>query len=322
MMKRRYSVFIVSIIFMIGIFLFSIQSIAQENLSAEGAVEEVQNIETPVTNEQVVIAEVNGEPVYLAELKEIWDTMPENYRTQFPGGFKDLLEQWIRQVLLVQEAKKLGLADDPDVKKKIENVTQQIMIQEFVTREIIEKAVVSDEEIEKEYSSNPTLYTEAEQVKARHIMVNTKEEADVVQKELKEGKPFEQVAKEKSQSPDAQTGGEMGMIRKGDLEPEMEKVLFDLAPGNVSESIETDYGIHVFLVEDHLQPRLKDLAEVKEEIRTKLLPKVQQEAFEKMIEAMKNKSEIAILEENLPKEEIPEAPATDTNPETATPPAE
>lgn len=179
-MKRRYSVFIVSIIFMIGIFLFSIQSIAQENSSAEGAVEEAQNIETPVTNEQVVIAEVNGEPVYLAELKEIWDTMPENYRTQFPGGFKDLLEQWIRQVLLVQEAKKLGLADDPDVKKKIENVTQQIMIQEFVTREIIEKAVVSDEEIEKEYSSNPTLYTEAEQVKARHIMVNTKEEADVV----------------------------------------------------------------------------------------------------------------------------------------------
>jgi len=307
---------------MIGIFLFSIQSIAQENSSAEGAVEEAQNIETPVTNEQVVIAEVNGEPVYLAELKEIWDTMPENYRTQFPGGFKDLLEQWIRQVLLVQEAKKLGLADDPDVKKKIENVTQQIMIQEFVTREIIEKAVVSDEEIEKEYSSNPTLYTEAEQVKARHIMVNTKEEADVVQKELKEGKPFEQVAKEKSQSPDAQTGGEMGMIRKGDLEPEMEKVLFDLAPGNVSESIETDYGIYVFLVEDHLQPRLKDLAEVKEEIRTKLLPKVQQEAFEKMIEAMKNKSEIAILEENLPKEEIPEAPATDTNPETVTPPAE
>ena len=51
-MKRRYSVFIVSIIFMIGIFLFSIQSIAQENLSAEGAVEEAQNIETPVTNDK------------------------------------------------------------------------------------------------------------------------------------------------------------------------------------------------------------------------------------------------------------------------------
>jgi len=322
MMKVKYSVFIVSIIFMIGIFLFSIQSMAQENLNTEGVVEEAQNAETPVAAEQVVIAEVNGEPVYLAELKEIWDTMPENYRVQFPGGFRDLLEQWIRQVLLVQEAKKLGLADDPDVKKKIENVTQQILIQELVTREVIDKAVVSDEEIEKEYSSNPTLYTDAEQVKARHIMVNSMEEADAVQKELKEGKPFEQVAQEKSQSPDAQTGGEMGMIRKGDLDPEMEKVLFDLAPGNVSDSIETDYGIHIFLVEDHLQPRLKDLAEVKEEIHSKLLPKVQQEAFEKMIEDMKNKSEIAILEENLPKDEVTEAPTKDTNPETPNPQAE
>ncbi|NLJ50502.1 MAG: hypothetical protein GX428_13115 [Candidatus Atribacteria bacterium] len=318
-MKRKHSVFIVRVIFMIGILWFSIPAIAQENSNIESAIETESNTETPVATEQIVIAEVNGEPVYLEELKEIWDTMPENYRAQFPGGFKDLLEQWIRQVLLVQEAKKLGLADDPEVKKKIEDVAKQIMIQEFVTREIIEKIVISDEEIEKEYSSNPTLYTESEQVKARHIMVNTKEEADAVQQELKEGKPFEQVAKEKSQSPDAQNGGEMGMIRKGDLDPEMEKVLFDLAPGNVSESIETDYGIHIFLVEDHLQPRLKDLAEVKEEIRSKLLPKAQQEAFEKMIEDMKNKSEIAILEENLPKEERTEVPAADANSETTTP---
>lgn len=318
-MKRKHSVFLLSIIFMIGVFCFFIQAIAQENSNTESTVATEPSHETSVATEQIVIAEVNGEPVYLAELKEIWDSMPENYRAQFPGGFKDLLEQWIRQVLLIQEAKKLGLADDPEVKKKIENVAKQIMIQEFVTREIIDKIGVSDEEIEKEYSSNPTLYTEAEQVKARHIMVNTKEEADMVQKELKEGKPFEQVAKEKSQSPDAQTGGEMGMIRKGDLDPKMEKVLFDLAPGNVSESIETDYGIHIFLVEDHLQPRLKDLAEVKEEIRSKLLPKVQQEAFEKMIEDLKNKSEIAILEENLPKEEATETPVTDTNPETPTP---
>jgi len=319
MMKRKYSVFVVSIVFGICILMFSVQGMAQEASNAEGTIEAEKNSETPAPTEQVIIAEVNGEPVYLAELKEIWDTMPENYRSQFPGGFKDLLEQWIRQVLLVQEAKKLGLADDPNVQKKIENVTQQIMIQELVTREIINKTTVSDQDIEKEYSSNPTLYTEAEQVKARHIMVNTQEDADAIQKELKEGKPFEQVAKEKSQSPDAQTGGEMGMIRKGDLDPEMEKVLFDLAPGNVSESIKTDYGIHIFLVEEHLQPRLKDLAEVKEEIRSKLLPKAQQEAFEKMIEDLKNKSEIAIFEENLPKEEVAETPLPTTSPEMTTP---
>ena len=314
-MKQNHSVFMGVLVIGICIVLVSFQGFAQDNPNPASTTEVNTNVESPNGAEKVVIAEVNGEPVYLDELKEIWDTMPENYKTQFPGGFKDLLEQWIRQILLIQEAKKIGLENDPAVQKKIKNLSNQILIQELVTKEIIEKVTVSDGAIEKEYSSNPTLYTEAEQVKARHIMVNTQEEADAVQNELKDGKPFEQVAKEKSQSPDAQNGGEMGMVRKGDLDPDMEKVLFDLAPGHVSEPIKTDYGIHIFLVEDHLQPRLKDLEEVKEEIRSKLLPKIQQETFEKMIEDLKNKSEIAILEDNLPKDEKSTGLAPEASPE-------
>jgi len=309
-MRKKYSVFIIGIIFGICVFMFSLNGVAQDNADT-ASTEAPGNGETlALEEEQVVIAEVNGEPVYLSEVEEIWNTMPENYKTQFPGGFKDLLEQWIRQVLLVQEAKKAGLVDEPEVQDKIENLSRQILIQELINREIIEKTTISDEDIEKEYTANPTLYTEPEQVKARHIMVNTDEEAEEVKKELQEGKPFEQVAIEKSQSPDAQNGGEMGMIRRGDLDPEMEKVLFDLAPGNVSEPIKTDYGIHIFLVEDHIQPRLKDLAEVEEEIQSKLLPKIQQEAFEKMIENLKNESEIVIFEESLPgEEEAPDSPS-------------
>jgi len=308
-MKQKYTIFMMVALFIVCTFFYSFPVMAEENANPTESPQPV-----PIT-EQVVIAEVNGEPVYLAELKEIWDSMPENYRTQFPGGFKDLLEQWIRQVLLVQEANKMGLANDPNVKKKIANLSKQIIIQELVNREIIGKITVSDEQIEKEYSSNPTLYTDLEQVKAWHIMVNTQEEADAVLKEIKDGKPFEQVAKERSQSPDAQNGGEMGMVRKGDLDPEIEKVLFDLAPGNVSEAIKTDYGIHIFLVEEHQQPRLKDLAEVKEEIKSKLLPKMQQEAFEKMIEDLKNKAEIAVMEENLPKEVAPSTASPAISPE-------
>jgi len=318
-MNRKYSVLMMGVLIGISILMVSLTVMAQDNPTPTVTPESVVTTEPTAAVEQVVIAEVNGEPVYLAELKEVWVTMPENYKTQFPGGFKDLLEQWVRQVLLVQEAQKAGLADDPTVKKKIENLSRQIMIQELVNKEIIGKVTISDEEIEKEYSSNPTLYTDAEQVKARHIMVNTQEETDAILKELKDGKPFEQVAKEKSQSPDAQNGGEMGLIRKGDLDPEMEKVLFDLAPGNVSEALKTDYGIHIFLVEEHLQPRLKDLSEVKEEIRSKLLPKIQQEAFEKLIEDLKNKSEIVIMEENLPKEEVAPSVSPTASPETTTP---
>ena len=159
-------------------------------------------------------------------------TLPEVYRVQFPGGVKDILEQLIRETLLVQRAQELGLENDPVVQKRLEEIKRQLLVQELIKREIVDKVEVTDEEIEEEYTSNPSLYTEPERVKAKHIMTSTKEKAEEVLQELQSGRPFEEVAKEKSESPDAQQGGEMGYLKKGDLEPDLEKVLFDLAPEN------------------------------------------------------------------------------------------
>lgn len=249
-----------------------------------------------------IVAQVNGEPIYLNELEEIWSGLPESYRIQFPGGMKDLLEQLIRQTLLVQEAKKINLENDPVVVKRLESLKKQVLVSEFIRKAIIDTVKVSDEEVEKEYNANPTLYTEPERVKVSHIMVSSKEKAEEVLEELKSGKPFEEVARSKSESPDAPSGGAMGYVRRGDLDPEIEKVIFELAPGNFSDIVETSYGFHIFLVSEHLQPRLKELSEVKEEIVTRLTPRKQQEAFDKLIEELKNQSEIAIIEENLPQE--------------------
>ncbi|HHF09291.1 MAG TPA: hypothetical protein ENL28_01615, partial [Candidatus Atribacteria bacterium] len=149
------------------------------------------------SEERVVIAQVNGEPVYLDEVKEVWDSLPQEYKAQFPGGLKDLLEQWIRQILLVQEAQKEGLAEDPEVAKKIENLRKQILIQELIQRKIVNAVKVTDEEIENEYTAHPELYTEPEKVKAKHIMVSSEQQAQEVLNELRSGKPFEEVAKEK-----------------------------------------------------------------------------------------------------------------------------
>lgn len=257
---------------------------------------------TPETQstERKVVAEVNGEPIYLDDLERVWNNLPEAYRSQFPGGMKDLLEQFIRQVLLLQEARKAGLESDPEVVRQIEEIKKQILIREIIKREIIDKVQVSEEEIQKEYNTNPTQYTEPEQVKARHIMVSSREKAEAILAELQAGRPFEEVAREKSESPDALSGGSMGYIKRGDLDPDLEKVLFELAPGNYSEIIEINDGFHIFLVEEHIKPRLKELSEVREEIIARLTPQKQQEAFEKWIENLKSRAEIAIIEENLP----------------------
>ncbi|HXL01995.1 MAG TPA: peptidylprolyl isomerase [Candidatus Atribacteria bacterium] len=279
---------------------------AQEVQETQQEVQEIQE----ESSKKTVVAEVNGEPIYLEDVQEIWDTLPEVYRIQFPGGIQDILEQLIRETLLVQQAQKLGLENDPVILEQLEQIKRQLLVTELIKREIVDKVQVSDEEIEKEYTSNPSLYTEPEQVKAKHIMTSTKEKADEVLQELQSGRPFEEVAKEKSESPDAQQGGEMGYLKKGDLDPNLEKVLFDLAPGKFSDVVETSYGFHIFLVEEHLKPRLKEVEEVKDEISNRLLPRKQQEAFEKLIEELKSQTEIAIIEENLPKEATPQPEAS------------
>lgn len=252
--------------------------------------------------ERRIVAEVNGEPIYLEDLEEIWSNLPEAYRVQFPGGMRDLLEQLIRQLLLLQEARKVNLESDPGLLRQVEEYKKTLLIRAIIKREIIDKVQPSDEEIQKEYNANPTLYTEPEQVKAKHIMVSSREKAETILGELQSGRPFEDLAREKSESPDALSGGAMGYIKRGDLDPDLEKVLFELAPGNYSDIIEINDGFHIFFVEEHLKPRLKELAEVREEIIARLTPQKQQEAFERWIEELKSKAEIAIIEENLPSE--------------------
>ncbi len=252
--------------------------------------------------ELTVIAEVNGEPIYLEELRETWDSMSESYRKQLPRGFRDLLEQWIRQYLLEQAARESGLHREPCVERKIEHLVRQVLVQEFIDREVVERVEVSEEIIEAEYTANPSLYTEAEKVEARHIMVESEEAADEVIRRLSHGENFEEVARQMSIAPDASQGGFMGTVRRGDLSPEMENVVFNLSEGEISPVIKSEYGFHVFRVENHEEARLKEIEDVREEIIARLSSRLKQEIFEKLVEDLKTTAEIAIIEDNIPLE--------------------
>ncbi len=253
-------------------------------------------------NERTVIAEVNGEPIYLEELYEAWESMPEAYRKQFPRGFRDLLEQWIRQYLLEQAARESGLHKEPCVERKIEHLTRQVLVQEFIDREVMEKVEVSEEKIESEYLANPSLYTEAARVEAWHIMVESEEDADEAMHRLRQGESFDEVARQMSVAPDASRGGEMGMVRRGDLSQGMEEVVFGLSEGDISPVTRSEYGYHIFMLERHEEPRLKDLDEVRDEIIARLSSRLKQEIFEKLVEDLKTMAEIAIIEDNIPSE--------------------
>jgi hypothetical protein len=83
-------------------------------------------------------------------------------------------------------------------------------------------------------------------MRALHILVSTEAEAVEIKKLLSQGSDFQQLAKERSKGPTAQKGGDLGIITKGDLLPELDKAISSLQVGQVSEVIKSELGFHIF----------------------------------------------------------------------------
>jgi parvulin-like peptidyl-prolyl isomerase len=99
------------------------------------------------------------------------------------------------------------------------------------------------------------------QIRARHILLDTRAEAEVVLKNLEEGEDFAALAEELSKDPgSAELGGDLGWFPRGQMVPEFEEVAFSLEPGELSDVVETPFGVHIILVEERDEDRELDAA--------------------------------------------------------------
>ena len=96
-------------------------------------------------------------------------------------------------------------------------------------------------------SANAFQYSE---VRAEHILVKTQAEVTEIQKKLESGENFEELAKEYSLCPSSRYGGDLGYFRKGQMVQPFEDTAFNMAIGEISEPIKTQYGWHIIKVLD------------------------------------------------------------------------
>lgn len=141
---------------------------------------------------------------------------------------------------------------------------------------------VTDEDVKSWYQSHPKEFAANEQVHVRHIFLpvasgaSATEEAavraqgDQVLERLKAGEDFAAVAKQVSKGPSAAEGGELGFVRRGVIQPELEKAAFALGPGQISGLVRTKSGFHILKVEERKSAAAPPLDEVKEAIRDRL----------------------------------------------------
>jgi hypothetical protein len=104
----------------------------------------------------------------------------------------------------------------------------------------------------------------------RQILVDTLEEAQTARRRLLDGADFVEVSREVSRAPNAGDGGELGFFFQDSLPPEIDRVVFSLAPGAISEPVQGTSGYHVFQVLEVVEPGLPNRAEVEASVRAEL----------------------------------------------------
>jgi peptidyl-prolyl cis-trans isomerase D len=158
---------------------------------------------------------------------------------------------------------------------------------------------LDEPEIERYYKRHIDQYAIDEQIKAAHILIRIDQNADdkvraekrklaeKVLEQARTGDDFAQLARKYSDDTGSATlGGELGYFKRGSMVPEFEKAAFALNPGDISELVETQFGLHIIKAEGYIEAGEKPLADVYDAVKTALRSeKAEAVAFEKAMDA-------------------------------------
>lgn len=175
-----------------------------------------------------------------------------------------------------------------------EDIKRQLMINSIL-EETRNQVTISDEELLEYYDENKESFLEPEQVHARHILVETEEEANNLLLQLKEGlTDFAELAKEKSIGPSAPSGGDLGFFATGQMVKEFEDAAFSLEPGEISGVVQTQFGYHIIKCEEKKEEHSLNFEEAKERISNILKSQRENEAITALISKLKEEANIVI----------------------------
>jgi peptidyl-prolyl cis-trans isomerase C len=196
------------------------------------------------------VATVNGERIPESVFRvHALGTMRKNADELTPEERKAVLNDLVGVVVMAGEAEKQGLLTERTIAAQLELARLQLIARALATR-YLEKNAATESEIQALYEQNlPRL--SAQQFKARNIIVETKEEADAVIGQLKQGKDFVALANERASGPTGPNGGELGWFTAESMNPTLVEAVRAMEVGTYSaEPVQTDFGYHVLLLED------------------------------------------------------------------------
>jgi peptidyl-prolyl cis-trans isomerase C len=251
-----------------------------------------------LAQEDKVVATIGGKPVTeadialaVSDLDEQFARLPEEQRRA--AALSAIIE--IR--VMADEAAARGIDKDAAFQRRIAFLQQRALHAALIDTEIAGK--ITEDEVRARYDQQIAATPPVNEVKARHILVKTKEEAEAIIKRLDAGESFETIAKEVSTDPGSgANGGDLGWFGPGQMVPEFEQAAFALEVGAHSkEPVQSQFGFHVIKVEDKRAQQPPAFEQVKEQFRSMIL----REKYFALVEALRAKAAVEIADPELKK---------------------
>lgn len=259
--------------------------------------------------EDTVLARVNGTAITEADVASAEaEVGSELARIPEQDRRRVLVEHLIETHLLAEAAKKEKLDQGPQVESRMKYYRQGLLRTLFLEKRVGEE--VTEAQAKQFYDEQVAKIEPEMEVRARHILVETEEEARDIIERLNRDDDFAELAKEKSKDTGSgENGGDLGYFTRDRMVKEFADAAFALEVGAVSEPIESQFGWHVIKVEDKRQRQLASFDSVKDQIMAALVQKKVQD----VIRDLRDDAQVEFVDPELKKaaEEAatPEAPA-------------
>lgn len=308
------------------LFLLLVPSALLLALPAPGEI--VERVVVKVNGDIVTLSEFATRQVQAAQAARI---APERAEQFLRENNARILQEAIDDLLIAQKAADLGIRLRPEyVKDAIEsikkennltteeafqealrheglslddlkrNIERSILSRQVLYREVESKVVVSDAEALKDYESRLAEYERPASVHLQEILVRSEEEARGLLARVRAGEDFAALARASSLAASRGAGGELGRIARGELTPELEKVVFALAAGAVSEPIRVADGFRILRVTDRNEAGVMPFEEAKPEIVKRLGQARRAEEYERFLTGLRKSAMIDIRVREVP----------------------
>src|SRR5258708_566786 len=216
-----------------------------------------------------VLAKVNGSEIRQSDVALAEEELGPSLAQMDPATKKEnVLAFLIHMKIVAKAAEDKKVENSDDFKKRLAFSRNRLLMDSLLASE--GKAATTDDAMKKVYEDASKQITGEQEVHARHILVETEDEAKAIEEELKKGADFAELAKKKSKDPGASDGGDLGFFTKDQMVPEFSASAFALDPGKISDPVKSQLGWPLIKDEETRKPKPPHFEQAKSQIETSL----------------------------------------------------